>query len=125
MSIANPLTASTDIQKANFTVNSISDNSSVSSSTKTSNSFGEFSQDIVSISRLGREKQQAEQVIGASGTTSNSAAANSANKNSADQKEVKSDDSVEVSSSIGRSQSVGNLTRDRASALYNAIAALL
>jgi len=115
MSIANPLTVSTEIQKANINVNSSSQTNKTTTSS-TLNKFGEFSQDIVDISSTAREKQQAEQVVEPVRISNQSA------NQKADQE---SNDSVEVSSSLGKSKAAGNLTRDRASALYNAIAALL
>ncbi len=115
MSIANPLTVSTEIQKANVVVNNTTESNQTATNSSL-NKFGDFSQDIVNISTTAREKQQAEQVVNSSSTSSESTSKKT---------DEKRNDSVEVSNSLGKSKAAGNLTRDRASALYNAIAALL
>jgi len=98
MSIALPLTAGSEIQKANALQNQ-------KVSEQASSKFGAFSDDIIKISELGLQKQLNEKI------TQNTDNA--------------SYESVRVSSTIGKSQSVSNLTQTQATQLYNDIAAIL
>jgi len=103
MSIANPLTAGSEIQR--------------SYQLKASNSFeekavklslGVFADDIVNISTLGQEKLQQETHIEATREIADIA-----------------NEVIRVSSTIGRARSVGRLTNEQATALYSKIANLL
>jgi hypothetical protein len=96
----NPLTASNDISLVSLGQNDSVDNKSQQSP------FGEFSQDIVSISKLARQQQQTEQNT-------------EANINAIAR------DAVRVTSTIGQAKASGNLTQAQAEALYKKIAALL
>ena len=98
MSIALPLTAGSEIQKANALQKQINSES-------TSSRFGAFSDDIIKISELGLKKQLSEKLSEPEVNTSN--------------------ESVRVSSTIGKSQSVSNLTHTQATQLYKDIAAIL
>lgn len=103
MSIANPLTASSEIT-LNVSQNAI--NTTKDSPLKPD--LGVFSKDVVEISKLGLEKQQKETQVDASRKIEDIAS------------EV-----VSISSTIGRARSVGNLTNSQATSLYNKIATLL
>jgi len=98
MSIALPLTAGSEIQKAGALKKQKDSESS-------SSRFGAFSDDIIKISELGLQKQLNEKITETTGNTSN--------------------ESVRVSSTIGKSQSVSNLTQTQATQLYKDIAAIL
>lgn len=102
MSSSTPLTASSDIQR----ITPATINKPQSSPLKPN--LGEFSADILEISKQGIVKQQTETQISAS-------------------KEINkiATDVVRVSSSIGRAQSQGNLSNKQAIELYNKIARLL
>lgn len=99
---SSPLTASIDIQKASVALSQ----STVSSKPVNKKTLGEFADDILTISSLGQEKQHKENQIN-------------------NQETDIASDIVRVSSSIGRAQSLGNLTNNQAIKLYNKIAALL
>ncbi|WP_019027004.1 hypothetical protein [Colwellia piezophila] len=102
---SNPLTAASDIQRA-IKYSPRQDN------TKLISVFGpylgEFADDVLKISDLGREKLQTEAQLEQS-------------------KEIQqiANDVVRVNSSIGKARSSGNLTSSQATSLYNKIAALL
>ncbi len=104
MSISNPLTAGSDIQRATSS-KVINQNTA---DTKSQSRFGEFANDIVNISRLGLEQQQKETAIEASRDI-----------------EKIANEVVRVSSSIGQARSSGNLNQQQATKLYNKIASLL
>ena len=99
MSIALPLTAGSEIQKANVQQQTQKESANASSQ------FGEFSDDIIKISELGLQKQLSEKVTEAPDETAF--------------------ESIRVSTTIGKSQSVNNLTQTQATQLYNDIAAIL
>jgi len=102
MSISTPLTASSDIQRISAaTINKPQSN-------QLETDLGEFSADILEISKQGIAKQQTETQISASKDINKIAT------------EV-----IRVSSSIGRAQSQGNLSNEQAIELYNKIAKLL
>lgn len=103
MSIANPLTAGTEIQRAAASRTQVA---SEAKATKTE--FGVFSGDILEISNLAREKLQKETQVDATRKI-----------------EKIANEFIRVSSSIGRNQSTGNLNHEQATSLYKAIAALL
>ncbi|MCP5079993.1 MAG: hypothetical protein GY951_18350 [Psychromonas sp.] len=103
MSIANPLTASSDIQRSYMP-----NTESLSTEKPLKPDLGIFSKDVVEISKLGLEKQQKETQVEASRKIEDIAS------------EV-----IRISSTIGRAQSVGNLTNSQATSLYNKIATLL
>jgi hypothetical protein len=105
MLASNPLTASIDIQKAASTFNQLTE---VTSKPASKTKFGEFADDILNISTLALEKQQTEAQI-------------QENKKTNDV----GNDFIRVSSSIGESRTLGNLTHSQATNLYNKIAALL
>jgi hypothetical protein len=103
MSVANPLTASSDISrslifKANFSAKEkpLKPDLSV------------FSKDMVEISQLGLEKQQKETQMEVSSEIKDIA-----------------NEVISVSSTIGRTQSIVNLTNSQATDLYSKIARLL
>lgn len=98
MSITLPLTAGSEIQKAGALQKQKGSESS-------SSRFGAFSDDVIKISELGLQKQLSEKLTETSVSTSN--------------------ESVRVSSTIGKSQSVSNLTQTQATQLYKDIAAIL
>ncbi|ALO34273.1 hypothetical protein CMT41_05665 [Colwellia sp. MT41] len=103
MSIANPLTASSIIQRAA--------KPKITEEIKKNPlkpDLGVYAKDVVNISKLGLEKQQKATQIEASRTIEDLA-----NK------------VIRISSTIGRARSVGNLTNSQATSLYNKIAALL
>jgi hypothetical protein len=103
MSIANPLTASSDIQLApRRTISPESKPSPIKID------VGEFAGDLVEISQQGIEKQK-----------------RAAQLESKQAVEKISNDVVRVSSSIGKARSQGNLSTEQATALYNKIASLL
>lgn len=103
MSVANPLTATSDIQRS-FT----SKEPLTIKEKPIKPDFGVFSEDIVKISQLGIEKQQKETQTEAVRKIEDIA-----------------DDVVRISTTIGRARSVGNLTNSQATQLYNKIASLL
>lgn len=103
MSIANPLTASSAIQRA-----FIPRTEEASKEKPLKPDLGGYAKDIVEISKLGLEKQQKETQIEA--TRSIEGIAN----------EV-----VSISSTIGRAEAIGNLTHSEATSLYNKISGLL
>jgi len=98
MSIAIPLTAGSEIQRASAL-------QSQKGSEQSASQFGEFSDDIIKISELGLKKQLSEKVTENTNDVSH--------------------ESVRVSSTIGKSQSANNLTQTQATQLYNDIAAIL
>ncbi|MEW6994587.1 hypothetical protein AADZ84_10025 [Colwelliaceae bacterium MEBiC 14330] len=103
MSIANPLTASSVIAQAKKI--------SIIEGTKekvVKPDLAVFSQDVLEISALGIEKLQKESQVAAS-----------------KQIEDIANDVIRVSSTIGRGQTVGNLTNSQATSLYNKIASFL
>jgi hypothetical protein len=103
MSTANPLTASSDIPRSfGSRIEAIGKEKPLKPD------LGVFSTDVVEISRLGIEKQQKEKQVEASRVIEDIAS------------EV-----VRISSSIGRARSVGNLTNNQATNLYNKIASLI
>lgn len=105
MIMSNPLTAASDIQRAIKL-------SPMQSDTRMKSAFGpnlgEFANDVLKVSDLGREKLQKEQQL----------------EQSQEIREI-ANDVVRVSSSIGRARSSGGLTSHQATSLYNKIAALL
>ena len=103
MSVANPLTASSDISRSLFFKAS-----DAVKEKPLKPDLGFFSKDIVEISRLGIEKQQKETQVDASREIEDIAS------------EV-----IKISSTIGRAHSVGNLTNSQATNLYNKITTLL
>jgi hypothetical protein len=103
MSITTPLTASSDIAR--------SFGSKIETPEKEKPlkpDLGIFSDDIVEITKLGLEKQQKETQVEASREIEGIAT-----------------DVIRISSTIGRARSVGNLTSNQATNLYNKIATLL
>ncbi|WP_057830872.1 hypothetical protein [Colwellia sp. TT2012] len=103
MSIANPLTASSVIQRA-FMPKS----EEVSKEKPLKPDLGIYAKDIVEISKLGLEKQQKEAQV----------------KAVSEIKDI-ANEVISVNSTIGRARSVGNLTKDQATELYNKISSLL
>ncbi|MBA6364185.1 hypothetical protein H4J56_02990 [Colwellia sp. BRX8-4] len=103
MSVANQLTASSDIARSLFF-----NKASITKDKPLKPDLGVFSTDVVEISKLGIEKQQKEIQIEASREIEGIAS------------EV-----IRISSTIGRALSVGNLTNSQATNLYNKIATLL
>lgn len=103
MSIANPLTASSDISRS-----FASTTATIEKAKPLKPDLGVFSSDVVEISRLGIEKQQKELQVEASREIEDIAS------------EV-----IRISSTIGRARSVGHLTNSQATNLYNKIASLL
>jgi len=103
MSISNPLTASSSIQRS-FRGKS----ETISKEKPLKPDLGVYSKDVVEISKLGLEKQQKEIQIEASREIEDIA-----------------NEVIRISSSIGRARSVGNLTNNQATNLYNKIATLL
>ena len=103
MSIATPLTASSDITRSFGSKIEV-----IGKEKALKPDLGAFSTDVVEISRLGIEKEQKETQVEATRKIESIAS------------EV-----VRISSSIGRAQSVGNLTNSQAINLYNEIASLL
>ena len=104
MSVASPLTAGSEIAVSSITEQrtSVVDETNLSQS-----QFGQFNQDIVTISKLAREKQQQ-------------------SERSAEQEiQQIATDVIRVTSTIGLSKAAGNLTETQASKLYKEIAALL
>ncbi|WDE12153.1 hypothetical protein [Thalassomonas haliotis] len=104
MSIANPLTAGSEIQRV-----AVTSQTQVKPTTAPEKSFGVFAEDVLEISSLGREKLQKENQLDA------------ANR----QIEQIAKEFIRVSSSIGKSEVANNLSHEQATALYKAIAALL
>jgi len=103
MSIANPLTASSVIQRA-FIPNS----DEVSKEKPLKPDLGIYAKDVVEISKLGLEKQQKETQVEASRSIDDIA-----------------NEVVKISSSIGKARAIGNLTHSQATNLYNKISGLL
>ncbi|WP_281560346.1 hypothetical protein [Thalassomonas sp. RHCl1] len=104
MSIANPLTAGTEIQRV-----AVASTTEVKTTETPEKSFGVFAEDVLEISSLGREKLQQENQLDA------------ANR----QIEQIAREFIRVSSSIGKSKVANNLSHEQATTLYKAIAALL
>ena len=103
MSVSNPLTASSDISRR------LAFNAEPTTKEKPLKpDLGVFSKDIVDISQLGLEKQQKEAQVEASRKIEDIA-----------------NEVIRVSSTIGRAQSIGNLTNSQATNLYRKIAALM
>jgi hypothetical protein len=102
MSIANPLTASSVIQRTAMP------QSEQLKNTPLKPDLGVYSQDIVEISKLGLAKQQKETQIEASNVIIDV------------ENEV-----IRISSTIGKAKALGNLTNSQATELYNKIAKLL
>ncbi|SFC45288.1 hypothetical protein [Pseudoalteromonas denitrificans] len=100
MSIAIPLTAGSEIQKTSVIRDQVN-------TTKSESKFGDFSNDIVKISQLARQKQLNEK--------------SESNQNS----HSITSESVRVSSTIGKAKSISNLTQKQATQLYNEIASFL
>jgi len=103
MSIANFLTASSDIPRSLASKTDI-----VAKEKALKPDLGGFSRDVVEISKLGLEKQQKETQVDASRKIEDIA-----------------NEVIRISSTIGRARSVGNLTNSQATSLYNKIATLL
>ena len=103
MSVINPLTAGTDIARALSTTST-----SPPKESPLKPDFGSFAADVVNISLLGLEKQQKEVQVEASRKIEDIA-----------------NEVIRISSTIGRARSIGNLTSNQASELYNKIANLL
>lgn len=103
MSISNPLTASSSIQHS-FREKS----EAISKENPLKPDLGVYSKDVVEISKLGLEKQQKETQVEA-----------------AREIEDIANEVIRISSTIGRARSVGNLTNNQATNLYNKIATLL
>lgn len=104
MSIANPLTAGSEIQRV-----ATSKRQPEKTAESPEKSFGIFAEDVLEISSLGREKLQKENQIDA------------ANR----QIEQIAKEFIRVSSSIGKSEVANNLNHEQATSLYKAIASLL
>lgn len=102
---SNPLTASIDIQKKASGFTPVTE---AKYATDNEKKLGEFADDILNISELGHEKQRKEIQLQANQEINDIA-----------------NDVIRVSSSIGRAQTLGNLTNSQATNLYNKIAALL
>lgn len=104
---SNPLTASIDIQKTASTSRPLPE---ITIDQKEANQgrLGEFADDILNISTLGKEQQSTEAHIQANKIISDIA-----------------NDVINISSSIGKARTSGNLTNSQATILYNKIAALL
>lgn len=85
------------------------------------NSLSGFFQDRVSISPQAQERNLAEQQINESEPNSS----NNNDSNNEDDENTTSDEFIQVSSSIGRAASSGNLNREEALAIYQKIAALI
>jgi len=103
MSVINPLTAGSDIARA-LSLKSTPPPKESPLKPK----LGNFATDVVKISSLGLEKQQKEVHLEASRKIEDIA-----------------NEVIRISSTIGRAQSVGNLTRHQASELYSKIANFL
>ncbi|NQY62314.1 MAG: hypothetical protein HRT38_01120 [Alteromonadaceae bacterium] len=108
MSIANPLTASSDIQRITPSTILIPSDPNPYKPNPYKPELGEFSDDILEISKIGLKKQKNETQLEAA-------------------KEIEqiANDVVKISSTIGKARSQGNLTAEQALALYNKIANLL
>jgi len=102
MSVANPLTASSDIAR------SIVLNTSFTKEKPLKPDLGVFESDIVKISQLGLEKQQKETQVEASRKIEDIA-----------------NEVIRINSTIGRARSINNLTNNQATDLYNKISSLL
>jgi hypothetical protein len=103
MSVSNPLTASSDITR-----NLVFNGSYSTKEKPLKPDLGVFSKDIVEISQLGIEKHQKETQVEAVRKIEDIA-----------------NEVIRVSSTIGRAQSIGNLTNSQATDLYRKIAALM
>ncbi|KGJ97013.1 hypothetical protein [Colwellia psychrerythraea] len=103
MSIANPLTASSTIQRA-FMPSS----EKIDREKPLKPDLGVYAKDIVEISKLGLEKQQKEIQVESSKSIEGIA-----------------NEVIRISSSIGKAKATGNLTHNEATNLYNKIAGLL
>ena len=103
MSIATPLTAGSEIQRSHEIKTSIG-----TKEKPLTTGLGIFAKDVVEISQLGLNKLQKETQIEASRNIDDIA-----------------NEVVRISSSIGRAQSMGNLTNSQATNLYQKIASLL
>ncbi len=103
MSVINPLTASSDIAHTQPNTST-----SLPKESPLKPKLGYFAADVVNISNLALEKQQKEMHIDASRKIDDIA-----------------NEVIRISSTIGRARSVGNLTGNQASELYNKIANLL
>jgi len=108
MSIANPLTASSDLQRVPRP-----SLSPLPEGNPAKTDLGVYSNDILEISQQGLEKQKAETQVNAQQQAT-----------SADIDKL-AKDVVRVSSTIGRAKSSGTLNAQQATALYNKIASLL
>lgn len=108
MLASNPLTASTDIQKSASTLKPLVKEIGPMVNKVNGENLGEFTDDILNISTLGRKKQRQETQLETSQKINDIA-----------------NDVIRVSSSIGRARTSGNLTNSQATNLYNKIAALL
>jgi len=103
MSIANPLTAGSEIQTA-----LIAKPAEIVKEKPLKPELGVYTSDVVKISNLGIEKQQKEAQVEATRQIDNIA-----------------NEVIRVSSSIGKAKAVGNLTHSQATTLYKQIANLL
>ena len=103
MSIANPLTASSDIQIA-----FIEKTEGIIKGSPLKPDLGAYARDVVNISTLGVERQQKEIQIEATRQIDNIA-----------------NEVIRVSSSIGKARAIGNLTHSQATTLYKQISNLL
>jgi len=103
MSIANPLTASSEIQRA-FIPKQVG----ADKETPLKPDLGIYAKDVLEISKLGLERQQKETQVHASRNIDNIA-----------------NEVIKISSSIGKEKAVGNLTHSQATNLYNKISGLL
>jgi hypothetical protein len=103
MSIENPLTASSVIQRT-----TMPKPEQFSKKTPLTPNLGVYSQDIVEISKLGLEKQQKETQIEATNVIKDVA-----------------NEVIKISSTIGKAKALGNLTNSQATDLYNKISQLL
>jgi len=104
MSIANPLTAGTEIQRV-----ATASPEPVKAAGSPEKSFGVFAEDVLEISNAARDKLQKENQLEA------------ANR----QIEKIAKEFIRVTSSIGKSEIANNLSHQQATTLYKAIAALL
>ncbi|WP_440875610.1 hypothetical protein [Thalassotalea sp. PLHSN55] len=104
MSVANPLTAASDIAKVKPELSSVS----LAKEKPLKPDLKEFSADVVEISSLAQEKLAKETQVEATRKIEDIAS-----------------QVIRISSSIGKAKSMGNLTNQQATELYNKIASLL
>jgi hypothetical protein len=103
MSIANPLTASSAIQRA-----FIQKSDELSKDNPLKPNLDVYAKDVIEISKLGLEKQQKDVQVEASRNIEGTA-----------------NEVIRVSSTIGKAKAVDNLTHNQATNLYNKVSGLL